>query len=93
MSVTLVLEALQTDDRARLPEPGPFNLGKWSWPVNLLSFLVGPTYASCYVSANSLTVQLIYLRTFRVAHGISCQRVEHELRHPGYRWSHCYRCC
>lgn len=42
VSIVLVLDALQIDDYVRLPELGPFNLGKWSWPINFTSFLVRP---------------------------------------------------
>ncbi len=33
-----------TDAEASLSERGPFSLGRWSWPINLASFLVSPPF-------------------------------------------------
>ena len=91
VSAVFVLKVLKTDDHTRLPEPGPFNLGKWSWPINFVSLLVSPISPPCRVSPNSMTVQHIYLHSFCVTHVIPRQRIQHELCYPGYRWSRCHR--
>lgn len=77
-----------------LPERGPFSLGRWSWSVNLASFLVryvtfelAPSFPGlCLRLRHLLTVHGFHLRVVHPAHGAPDNSAEHELldrRHWG----------
>lgn len=52
-----------------LPEPGPFNLGRWSWPINLASFLFSTFICVLFVLPTAYPVNVLNMNYAVVAIG------------------------